>query len=154
MLLAVTSACCIREVVGVRLDDHRPAETELLEDVLGERAVDDELLHLEPVQACEILGRRLEERPLVAFEVDHGAERQHGQRLEPLGMQQLDPEVGVAVRFLKLPLRRVELVRAIGRRVEAEQRRHVRRPGPGGGVGARLRARSAGRARVCGRART
>src|SRR5207253_10634656 len=35
VLLAVTSACCIREVVGVRLDDHRPAETELLEDVLG-----------------------------------------------------------------------------------------------------------------------
>ena len=153
VLLSIAAPGRVGQVVGVCLDDHRPAEIELLDDVLGERAVDHELLHLEPVQPGEVFGRRLEERPLVAFEVDRDAEREHRQRLESLGVQQLDPEIRVAVGLGELPVGRVQLVRAVGRGVEAEQRRHVRRLRPDGGVRAPRPASCAGRAHACGRAR-
>ena len=65
--------------------------------MLRQGAVDDELLYLEPVQTPPVFRRRLEERPLVTLEVDRHAESEHGQRLEALGVQELDPDVGVAV---------------------------------------------------------
>jgi hypothetical protein len=125
VLLQVAAPGCVRQVVRVDLDDHRSPELQLDRDVLGQRPVDDELLHLQPVESREILERRLEERPLVALEVDCDAVREHRERLEAVSMEQLDPEIRVAVRLRELAVGEMERMRSVGGGLESELEGHV-----------------------------
>ena len=65
-------------------------------------------------QPLEILGRRLEERPLVALEVHPHDAPEHRQRLVAAGVQQLDEHVRVAVGLGVRAVRR-RAARAAGR---------------------------------------
>ncbi len=82
---------------------------DLLGGLLGQRSVRLHLVHVDPEQQLEIVGERLEERPLVALEVHpHGAAHRR-QRLVSAGVEQLDQDVRVAVGF---PVRAPRLVQA------------------------------------------
>jgi hypothetical protein len=70
---------------------------DLLDHVRRERAPDLQLLHVEAVEVEQLALRRLEERPLIALEVDRERAGQHRERLEPAGVRELDHQVGVAV---------------------------------------------------------
>ena len=64
-----------------------------------QRAPHVQLEDLDAVERVEVGERKFEERPLIAFEIHGERERQRGQRLDAARVQQLDPEVDVAVRF-------------------------------------------------------
>ena len=81
----------------VDLDEHRAAARGLDCGVAIEPAVDGELLEAQTVQRLDVGHGRLEEGELVAFEVLAQGEAEHRLRLEPAPVQQLDPEIDVAV---------------------------------------------------------
>ena len=97
MLDAVRYACRVGKMKRVDLDEHDPSERYLLDDVSHDRPPDRELLYVDAVQVLKISERRLEERPLIALEVWKQREAHARQRIEPQRVQQLDPEVDVAV---------------------------------------------------------
>ena len=126
VLVAIARRGGVREVPRVDLDRHRPPVGELLGDLRRQRPVRLHLVDVDPEEPLEILRRRLEERPLVALEV-HPHEKAHRrQRLVAARVQELDDDVGVAVRLGVGALACVDRVRPVRRRVEAEQARHSR----------------------------
>ena len=115
----------------IDLDRAQPAEEELLDDMVDDRLPNVQLGDLEPEQRAEILGRELEEGPLVALEVGAEGEAPRGQRVEPQGVQHLDPHVDVAVGLRPGPLDGVE---AMGTELVGGERKE------GGGHGGKGRA--------------
>jgi hypothetical protein len=93
----VRDARGIGKVEGVDLGRQQPAHLELFLDVVLQAAPRVHLGDIDPVERPQILGRELEELPLVALEVDGERERQRGPVVETQRVQQLDPEVDVAV---------------------------------------------------------
>src|ERR1700730_8374322 len=79
---------------------------------------DVQLLDIEPVESLEVFVRRLEERPLVALEVDRHRERHHRVGLETQSVDQLDPDVDVAILLGPDTLRRMQVVTGVPRRIE------------------------------------
>ena len=65
--------------------------------------------------------RRFEELPLLAVEVDTESERQRGDRVETECVQQLDPQIDVAVRLRPVAIFPMEPVVLVGLRVERQQ---------------------------------
>ena len=116
--LDVIAAIARRRRVGeeprVELDDDRPAVVDLLGDLDRQRPVGLHLVDVDPEERLEILGRGLEERPLVALEVgsDEAAERR--ERLVAVGVEELDHDVHVAV-GLEVGAARCRGPRAAGR---------------------------------------
>src|ERR1700730_5008656 len=84
---------------GVELQQHRTTPSDLLFEVRGQGTPDQQLLDVQAKEIVEILERELEERPVIAFEVDAERERQCRIRLVAEGVRHLDPDVGVAVGF-------------------------------------------------------
>ena len=72
-------------------------ELEVLLDVVEQRSPHIDLVHVDAVQAPQILLRVLEELPLLAVETGAEHEPQTGDRVEPHAVQQLHEQVDVAV---------------------------------------------------------
>ena len=70
MLATVARRRRVGQVPGVELDDERTVVRELLGDLLGQRPVGLHLVDVDTVKPFQVFGRRLEEGPLVALEVD------------------------------------------------------------------------------------
>ena len=119
--LPVARSMPVGEVPGVDLDDQRPSLADLLEELERDRTVGLRLVRLDPEEEGEVLGERLEERPLVALEVDLQGHTERRQRLEARRVQELDPDVGAAVRLDVGTLGPVEEVVLVGRGLVAEQ---------------------------------
>ena len=69
VLATVAGGGRVGQVPGVELDDDRAPRCDLLGDLLGQRPVGLHLVDVDAEQGLEVLGRGLEERPLVALEV-------------------------------------------------------------------------------------
>src|SRR6185503_14142100 len=95
----VVSPGSIRQPEGVGFRADEPAGGQVLDRVLDQRPPDVELLDVEAIQLAELVVRRFEEGPLIAFEIDRDGERQDGARLEAQRLQHLDPDVDVTVLF-------------------------------------------------------
>src|SRR6266487_6045475 len=65
----------------------------------NQRTPDGKLLHVQSVKFVHVKQWTLEKRPLVAFEVDRQRKRQRRNRLIAERVQQLDPDIHVAVRL-------------------------------------------------------
>ena len=102
----------------IDFDERRTAQRQLLLDVRDERPPDVQLEDVDAVQRVEIGERKLEERPLVAFEIDGKRERQRRERLDARGVQQLDPEVDVAVGLRPGAVAAVKGMARVGRGIE------------------------------------
>lgn len=78
--VAIGDAARIGHVEGVELEQHQPAERDLLLDMADQVVIERELRHPEAVERLEILERRLEEGELVALEIlrDREAESRGG----------------------------------------------------------------------------
>ena len=109
----------------VELDDHGAALPQLLDEVLVEGAVELHLVDVDTEQPLEILRLRLEERPLVTLEVRAHGSAEHSERLVTAGVDELDQDVGVAVRLGVIAIGVVQPVRTVGVGVESEQAEHV-----------------------------
>ena len=129
---------------GVRLHDEQPPQLELLDGVVEGGAPDVHLGHLQPEERPEILGRELEEGPLVALEVGADGEGGRGQGIETQGVEQLDPEIDVAIGLGPRPLGGVERMRSVAGRID----RHHPQPGPRAHGQSRSRA-AAGQSAGC-----
>ena len=137
LLDARSSSWCAAPVVGAR-GVGQPERVGLGADracrrarcstrVLEQRPPDVQLLHVDAVELAQVVVRRLEERPLIAFEVDGDRERQHRQRIEPERVQHLDPDVDVAVLLGPRRARRAcSACRCVGRRRRARAGRATR----------------------------
>src|SRR4029450_635167 len=99
MLRAVGRTQCVGQVKSIHLDDGGPAQHELFSHLRREGAPYVQLEHGDPVEHVEIGGRKLEKRPLIAFESYREREWHCRERIGAGGMQQLYPEVNVAVGF-------------------------------------------------------
>ncbi len=131
VLAAVARRRRVRQVPRVELDDDRVPLGDLLRGLVGQGPIGLHLVDVDPEERLEIVRRRLEERPLVALEVHPDGEPHGRERLVAPRVQELDQDVGVAVRLEVRPLAEVELVRAVRGGIEAEE---ARRPAPGHGA--------------------
>src|SRR5258708_35208944 len=83
-------------------------------------------MYVDAVQALQILWRRFEEGPLIAFEVD-GTRESHGAcRIDAEGVQEFDPQVDVAITLAERSIRVVQSAGRVCRGVKAEQSDHCR----------------------------
>ena len=69
----------VRQVKGVGFSDDQPPVPHLFEDVVPQGVPHVELLDRHPVEPLEIPWRWLEERPLIALEIDRGGEGEQRQ---------------------------------------------------------------------------
>ena len=113
VVLPVVRRHDVGQVEGVDLGDQCLADGQPGRRLLGQGPVGLHLVEVEPVEREQVLGGRLEERPLVDLEVHRGRAGQHGLRLVPGGRDQLDQAVGVAVGLLVGALAVVQRVRAV-----------------------------------------
>ena len=111
----------VGEEPRVGLHDEQPTELELLLGVVERRAPDVELGHLQPEERAQVLGRELEEGPLVALEVRAEGEGGGGQRVEAEGVEQLDPQIDVAVGLRPRPLAGVQRMGAVAGAIDLQQ---------------------------------
>src|SRR6476661_3766829 len=114
----------VRQIPGVQLDRHRPAEPELLLDLVGDRAVRLDLMDVQAVEDLHVDGQRLEERPLVVLHVHPDERSERRDRLVAAGMEELADDVGEAVRLDVRPLARVHEMRHVRGRIVPEQSDH------------------------------
>ena len=91
-------------------------------DTVFERVVDREFLHLRAVQVLDVFERKLEERELVALEVLGHREGERGARIESHAVQDLDPQIDVAVGLLPHPVALMERVRSVLAHARGRQR--------------------------------
>src|SRR5438046_8744874 len=99
----------------MQLGQDGPASLHLSLDMRNQRTPDGKLLHVQSVKFIHVKQWTLEKRPLVAFEVDRQRKRQRRNRLIAERVQQLDPDIHVAVRLgpgASLLMDRVTLVGA------------------------------------------
>ena len=94
----------------------------MLRGMLDERPPDVELLHVDTVELAELIVRRLEEGPLIAFEVDGDRERHDRKWLETERMEQLNPNVDVAILLHPDALFGMQRVARVTRHVQARNR--------------------------------
>jgi hypothetical protein len=120
--------CALCGAEGVYLDDYGSTQEQLFGNVNRQRQPDVQLEHVNAVQVLEIGRRELEERPLIALHVDTEGEGQGSQGLGAGGVEQLDPEVHVAVRFRPGSVGPVKCMTRISARVEIpDAKRHSSR---------------------------
>ena len=93
----VVGAGGVGQPEGIGLDAEQLACPEVLDRVGQHRAPDGEFLDVDAIERTQIAQRRFEEGPLVTFEIHPEHERQARARLQALRVEQLDPQVGVAV---------------------------------------------------------
>ena len=121
MFAAVAGGHRVWQIPGVKLHDQGPAGGELRRDLLGQRAVGLHLVHVDAEQQLQVLGCRLQERPLIALEVDAQGAPHCRQRLVAASVQHLDEDVRVAVCLHVCPLRGMQQVGDVALRIQAEQ---------------------------------
>lgn len=83
VVIAVRDARRIRQVERIDLRHQHSAVAALLGRVGNESSPDVELLDIDAVQRAQVTMRELEERELVALEVEPERERETGEWLEP-----------------------------------------------------------------------
>src|SRR4051812_1841332 len=83
----------------IDFNDGGASHRELLVNVVYQPAPDVQLDDLDPIEGIEIGEREFEEGPLVPLEVDRNRERQGRVRIETSRVQQLYPQIDVAVRL-------------------------------------------------------
>ena len=83
----IRSPLRIRKVIRVEFDEDRSAEANLFIDMFHQRLPDRQFLDIQPVQGSQVSVRKLEECPLIPFEIDRQRERQGRHRIESPGMQ-------------------------------------------------------------------
>ena len=134
VLGAVGCALRIRQVEAVDLDEHEAAALDLLQHMGFERVVEREFLHANAIELVEVGERNLEEGELVAFEVLQHGEAEPCRRLSTEGMQDADPQIGIAIGLRPVARAGIELVRAVDLRRQIREhrssraRQHVSRP--------------------------
>src|SRR2546421_8470578 len=90
----------------------------------NQRTPDGKLLHVQSVQFVRVKQRTLEKCPLVALEVDGQRKRQRRNRLIAERVQQLDPDIHVAVRLGPGASLLMDRVTLVGAGVERENPIH------------------------------
>ncbi len=116
VLGAVGCAARVRQVEAVDLDDHHAAAARLLDDVGLERVVEREFLHLQSELLEEILQRELGEGEVVALEILGGGEAQRRGGILVQRVEDLDPDVDVAVGLRPVARAGMQRVRHVARR--------------------------------------
>ena len=99
MLALVRRAGRVGQIERIELHQYGPAAADLLLDMRTSGRQMASSCTSRPYSSIQDRVRKLEERPLVAFEIDRQRERQRRDGLKAPGVQQLDPYVDVAVRF-------------------------------------------------------
>ena len=147
VLVLVVRARRVGQVKGVGFGAHQLAGREVGLHVIGERAPHVELLDVEAVELAQLVVRRLEERPLVALEVDRGDEAEHRERLEAERVHDLDEDIDVAVLLDPHAVVGVQRVAPVGRGIERGQDGDAAHGPTLTATGARARARATRRRR-------
>ena len=127
VLAAVAGGGGVRQEPRVQLDDDRATVVDLLGDLQRQRTVGLHLVDVDAEERLEVLGRRFEEGPLVAFEIGPHEAAERRERFVAPRVHKLDDDVRIAVALDVGPVRRVDGMRAVGARVEAQQAARARR---------------------------
>lgn len=106
---------------GVELDGHRPPGLEQLGDLVGQRAPRLHLVDVDAEQVLEVARVGLEERPLIALEVEADQRAEDGQWLVAARVDELDQDVRVAVGLVIRPVTGMDRMRHVRRRIVPEQ---------------------------------
>src|SRR5665213_24614 len=95
--LAVRHTRGVGKPKRIDLYGEQATPAELVENVLDQGPPNGHLRHIDAVQRAQVFGWVLEESPLVAFEVSTQCARARGYRVEIEAVQDLDPQIEVAV---------------------------------------------------------
>jgi hypothetical protein len=93
VVAAIVGAFGAGQPERIDLQGQQATGAQVFDRMLGERAPDHEVLHVDAVQRSQLVARRLERRPLVAFEIEGEGAWPKRLRLEAQRHQNLDPQI-------------------------------------------------------------
>ncbi len=105
-------AARVGQAETVDFGEHQTAARHLLHHVAFERVVEREFGDLEAEEFAKIFERHLGEGEVVALEILRDGEAERGRRIAAERVEDLDPDVGVAVRLRPIARAGVQRVRA------------------------------------------
>ncbi len=108
---------------GRRVDfdgDEAPGR-QVIDDMLQDCAPGVHFVYTDAEERLQIFRRELKERPLLGLEVGCEREGGRGQRFQAEGVQNLNPQVDVAIRLVPDAFGPVQRMRLVGRGIEVEQ---------------------------------